>query len=744
MEVFLGETEITNRSVCNLGRSIEMPEHVCSFASFVSIRDVPTMNISHKKKDLSMQHQNDLFSRNSEFMHSSGRLLLISVILLTLLFAAFLEVRSTVFAKNLTAQTAAAAPANTAVTTYHNDNFRTGQDTHETSLTTSNVNSSQFGKHVTYPVDGQVYAQPLYLPNVSMNGTAHNVVYVATENDSVYAFDADQTAAIAPLWKTSFTGPNVTPVPAGDVFTRYPNHDIDPQIGITSTPVIDLATNILYVVAMTKENGQYFQRIHAIDVTTGAEKAGSPLAIQASVAGTGTDSSGGQVHFNVKTENQRPALLLLNGNVYISWASFGDTDPYHGWLIGYHYTGSALQQVGAGAYNDTPNGTEGGIWMSGDGPAADSSGNMYLITGNGTYNLNAGGRDAGDSFLKLSTQNGLSVSDYFTPFNQSCLATADADLGSGGELLLPDQTNTAHPHLIIGAGKEGRVYVVDRDNMGHFTSDPNLSCGTSEVNQTTSDKVVQELPPGTISGDFSTPAYWASTGHERVYMSGIDDTLKAFQVDNDTLSSSPTSRTPESFAFPGVTPSVSANGNTNGIVWVVSPPASCSGNGCNPNGPGILRAYDATNLGTELYNSTQNASRDQLDSYTKFSVPTIANGEVFVGTHTSLSIYGLLSTSGGTFNPNGHYKLVNVNSGKNLDVTGASTADSAQVIQWHDTGGTNQQWNIVAVGSAYKLVNVNSGKNLDVTGASTADSAQVIQWHDTGGTNQQWNIVQVP
>ncbi len=689
-----------------------------------------------------MQRRNTLTPSGSKRVHPRGRILLVSGILLTLLFVTFIEVRSPVFARNLTPfQHAAAAPANTAVTTYHNDNLRTGGNTHETILTSGNVSSSQFGKRVTYPVDGQVYAQPLYLPNVSIRGTSHNVVYVATENDSVYAFDADQTTAIAPLWKTSFTGPNVTPVPSSDIFTRYANHDIDPQVGITSTPVIDPTTNILYVVAMTKENGQYFQRIHAIDVTTGAEKAGSPLAIQASVSGTGADSSGGQVHFNAKTEDQRPALLLVNGTIYISWASFGDTDPYHGWLIGYHYTGSALQQVSSAVYNDTPNGSEGGIWMSGDGPAADSSGNVYMVTGNGTYDLNTGGRDASDSFLKLSTQNGLSVSDYFTPFNQSCLASGDIDLGSGGALLLPDQTNTSHPHLVIGAGKEGRIYVVNRDNMGHYTSDPNLNCGSSEVNQTTSDKVLQELPPNTVGPNFSSAGYWAATDHERIYMGGVDDRLKAFQVNNDTISSSPTSQTPESFRFPGVSPSISGNGNTNGIVWVVSPPSSCGGNGCNPSGPGILHAYDATNLGNEFYNSSQNASRDQLDSYTKFSVPTIANGEVFVGTLTSLSIYGLLG--GGSFNPNAHYKLVNVNSGKDLDVTGGSTADGAQVVQWTDHGGTNQQWNIIAVGGSYKLVNVNSGKDLDVTGASTANGALVIQWTDHGGTNQQWNIIAV-
>jgi hypothetical protein len=601
------------------------------------------MSSSHEKKELYMQHRNNTLARRSLHLRSLRRFLFIGVTMLSLLAIAFLGQRSTTFADNLHTA-AAAAPANTAVTTYHNDNLRTGQNLNETTLTTSNVTSSQFGKRVTYPVDGQIYTQPLFLPNVTINGSAHNVVYVATENDSVYAFDADQTTAVAPLWKTSFlTSSSVTAVPAGDVFTRYANHDIDPIIGITSTPVIDTSTNTLYVVAMTKENGsQYVQRLHAIDVTTGLEKPGSPIVIQASISGTGYDSSGGRITFNPKTENQRTALLLVNGVVYISWASFGDTDPYHGWLIGYNYTNAALHQVSV--YNDSANGNEGGVWMSGAGPAADSSGNIYLITGNGTFDLNTGGPDSGDTFLKLG-QNGQSVTDYFTPFNQSCLSASDADLGSGGGMLLPDQTNTAHPHLMIGAGKEGRIYVVDRDNMGHFTQASNLNCGS--VNQTTIDKVVQETSPGTLGNVFSTPGYWASSSSAWVYMSGIDDTMKAYQISNDTLSSSPTSRTPESFSFPGVTPSISSNGNTSGtgIVWTIAPPNACSSNGCNPGGPGTLRAYDATNLGNELYNSGQNSSRDQLDSYTKFSVPTIANGKVLVGTQTSLSIFGLLNTS---------------------------------------------------------------------------------------------------
>jgi hypothetical protein len=492
-----------------------------------------------------------------------------------------------------------------------------------------------------------VYAQPLFLPDVNINGRTYNVVFVATEHDSVYAFDADQTTAIAPLWKTSFLNPTTTTVPSTDLFRRYGIEDISPEIGITSTPVIDPATNTLYVVTMTKENGnQYTYQLHALDVKTGLEKSGSPITIQASISGTGYDNSGDKISFNAYAENQRTALLLSNGVVYISWASFGDTDPYHGWLIGYTYNGIAFQQVDTNVYNATPNGQEGGVWMSGSGPAVDNDGNIYLMTGNGTYDLDTGGPNAGDSFIKLSTKNGLKLSDYFTPFNQSCLAAYDYDLGSGGVLLLPDQMNTPYPHLLIGAGKEGRIYVVNRDNMGHYTNDAKLACGTPEADQITIDKVLQELPASTTGSQYSTPGYWASTGVQWVYISGSDNNLKAFQLSNDALSLTPTSITPESFQFPGATPSISSNGNTRGtgIVWIISPPAGCYYDGCTPHGPGVLRAYDAANLGNELYNSTQNSSRDQLDSYVKFSVPTVANGKVFVGTSTGLSIYGLIAS----------------------------------------------------------------------------------------------------
>ena len=270
--------------------------------------------------------------------------------------------------------------------------------------------------------------------------------------------------------------------------------------------------------------------------------------------------------------------------------------------------------------------------MSADGLAADSNSNIYALTGNGSYSLNTGGPDAGDSFIKLSTQNGLNLTDYFTPFNQLCLEESDGDLGSGGAFLLPDQTGTAHPHLIISAGKEGRIYVVDRDNMGHFTNDPNLGCGTSEEGKTNIDKVVQESPHITVGGLWAMPTYWSNGSSQWVYFGGNGDNIKAFQLNNDLLSTSPTSQSPDTFGFTGATAAVSSNGTSNGILWAISPSAA-------------LRAYDATNLTNELYTSDQNSTRDKLDSYTKFSTPVIANGEVFVGTLTSLNIFGLLNST---------------------------------------------------------------------------------------------------
>jgi hypothetical protein len=536
--------------------------------------------------------------------------------------------------------------------TYHNDNLRTGQNLNETFLNTSNVNAQHFGKRVAYPVDGQVYAQPLFVPDVTIKGHHYNVVYVVTENDSVYAFDADQVHVVAPLWKTSFLHlPIVTTVSSIDVFGKYPSHDIQPSIGITATPVIDLTTNTMYVVAMTKEYGnRYMQRLHALDITTGKDMPGSPMTILALVKGEGYDKIEGipsMVPFNARQADQRPALLFVNGVVYIAWGAFGDTDPYHGWLIGYTYNGNAFQQVSV--YNTTPDGQEGGIWMSGAGPSADAEGNVYLVTSNGTFDLDQPGhKDAGNSILKLNTRNGLTLSDYFTPFNQKCLDGRDEDIGAGGVLLLPEQPHTSHPRLLVVVGKEGRIYVIDQEHMGQFHRYPGaFQCNTNAETRTDIDQIMQELPSMSTGGFFGIPGYWAgtATSGQLVYIGEAGDHLKSFHLSGDTLSARATAQTPETFTFPGVTPSISSNKDVpgTGIVWVISP-ASCGGPGCAPSGPGVLRAYNATNIRDELYNSEQNFTRDRLDSYTKFSVPTIANGKVFVGTQTSLNIYGLLTS----------------------------------------------------------------------------------------------------
>ena len=455
------------------------------------------------------------------------------------------------------------------------------------------------------------------MSNVNIQGKGvYNVVYVATEHDSVYALDADgaRTPGAGPLWSVSFINPaaGVTTVPAQDTGCGQ----IVPEIGITSTPVIDAASGTIYVVAMTKETSggavNYVQRLHALDITTGAERPGSPVVIQATYPGTG--EGGSTVVFDPKSYKQRPGLLLLNGVVYTTWSSHCDIGTYHGWIIGYDAT--TLRQ--AAVYCDTPNGSEGSFWQGGAAPAADAAGNMYVVSGNGTFDYASGGPDLGESYIKLSTGSGLSVADYFTPFNYDALNRGDVDTGSAGVALLPDEAGGGgHPHLMVSAGKEGRIYLLDRDNMGKF--------------QAGSDSQIVQSMANAVGPLFGIPAYFNGS----VYFGGSFDHLKAFAIANGRLSTAPTSTSRETFAFPGCVPTVSSSGNANGIVWVLDPSAT-------------LRAYDAADLGRELYNSDQNSARDGLGSYVKFSVPTVANGKVFAGTQGALVVYGLLNGSTGT------------------------------------------------------------------------------------------------
>ncbi len=499
-----------------------------------------------------------------------------------------------------------------AVTTYHFDAMRTGANRSETVLTPTNVNVSTFGKLAAFAVDGQIYGQPLYMPGLSIAGATRNVIFVATQHDSVYAFDADGKTS-QPLWKRSFINPaaGVNTVDSANDFPQ-PYEDITPEIGITSTPVIDASTNTIYVVAKTNENGKIFQRLHALDLITGAEKFGGPTAIDASIPGEGVTNDGsGHVVFDPLICNQRSALLLLNGRIWIAFASHGDFDPFIGWLL--VYDARTLKQVAV--FAPTPDGAGGGIWESGNGPAADSAGNVYVGVANGDYNLGQGGRDFGDSFLKLVVSGStLSVLDWFTPFNFQELADLDHDLGSGGPVLLPDQSS-GPAHLLIGGDKAGDLFVINRDAMGHNHEGDNS-------------QAVQQLDLG--GGLFSNPTVWKNN----VYIGPVHNPLQCYKVSGGHLTLATT--TPTVAGYPGMSPAVSSNGDNNGIVWALQADNA-------DNAPAILHAYDANDCTHELYNSEQAPDgRDTPGLGVKFSVPTIANGKVYVAGGDQLTIYGLL------------------------------------------------------------------------------------------------------
>lgn len=522
---------------------------------------------------------------------------------------------------------AASALGQVSVTTQHNDAARTGANLSETVLNTGNVNVNSFGKLFERAVDNQVYGQPLYVANVAIPGVGtRNVVYVATVNNSVYAFDADSPAATAPLWQVNYNNPaaGIVPVDRTDVGQACGNYlDFSGSIGVVGTPVVDAASQTIYLVARTKENGTFVQRLHALDLATGAERPGSPLVIQASVPGTGDGHDAqNMVPFNARTENQRPGLLLMNGIVYIAWASHCDQGPYHGWVIGYNAT--TLQQVVV--YNTSPNGGLAGIWQSGQGPAADASGNIYAITGNGSFD-GEGGASRGNSFIKLSPAGVLL--DWFTPYNWSFLNSIDADLGAAGAMVLPD-TN-----LVIGGGKQGILYVVNRSNMGH-----NMAGSDNQIVQS-----FQASTGGRIDG---SPVYWNTPNNGPViYLWAENDPLKAFRFNGTTFQTTPIAQsTARSAGMPGGMLSLTANGSTagTGILWAT---LALNGSANHTIRPGILRAYDASDITRELYNSEQNAARDSMGNFAKFSFPTIANGKVYVATFSNkLVVYGLLNPGG--------------------------------------------------------------------------------------------------
>ncbi len=502
--------------------------------------------------------------------------------------------------------------AGTDVTTYHNDIARTGQNNTETILTQANVNSTTFGLLRNLAVDGLVDAEPLYLSQLSVAGVMHNVVFIVTEHDSAYAFDSDTGAQ---LWKVSLLGSGET------TSDDRGCGQVTPEIGITSTPVIDRtagAHGILYAVAMSKNGSTYFQRLHALDITTGAELEGGPVTVQATYPGTGDNSSGGQVVFDPKQYKERAALLLLNGIVYTSWASHCDDAPYTAWIMGYNQTSLAQTSV----LDLTPNGNEGSIWQSGGGIAADAQGNIYALIANGTFDttLDANGfpsqQDYGNGFVKVSTAGGsLKVADYFNMSNTVNESGGDVDLGSGGAMVLPDLSyGTAGTlNLAVGAGKDGNLYVVNRNNMGKWNANSN--------------NVYQELPGAVPNGVWGVPAYFNST----VYYCDVNATLKSFSIANGKLSTTPV-QTAASFNYPGVLPSVSANGTSNGIVWAIE-----------NTGAVVLHAFAANDLSQELYNSNQaSGGRDQFGSGNKYITPMIADGKVFAATANSVAVFGLL------------------------------------------------------------------------------------------------------
>ena len=517
------------------------------------------------------------------------------------------------------------------VFTFHNDSARDGVNSREFALTSSNVKSGSFGKLFSCSVDGELYAQPLWVPNLTIQGASHNVVFVATENDSVYAFDADANPC-KQLWKTSFLSAGVTAIPHGDASPGY--NDMNTMIGITGTPVIDPSTNTMYLIAKTKEGtANYHQRLHAISLIDGSEKFNGPKDLTPSITvsgsgdtgdpGTGCTASGANVPFCPLLEGQRAGLGLANGNVYVAWASHGDQQPYHGWVMS--FSAANLQQAPV-LFNASPNGRESGIWMSGGAPAIDSANNLYVITGNGDYD---GTSDFGDSFLKLNSA--LVLQDWFTPNVQATLDQNDLDLGSGGAVVLVDLPSSSVPHILIGGGKGisslGQMYVINRDTG---------SMGKLNMAQ---DQVVQSF---NLNGMiYSTAAFW----NNAMYIAAVGQPLSAYSLNTGTshFTTTASSHSSHSFGFPGATPSVSVQNNSNGIVWALDTNSTTAENGSGANGPAVLYAYDAQNLATLLFKSDSTAgSANAAGNAVKFAVPVVANGKVYVGTQTELTVFGLL------------------------------------------------------------------------------------------------------
>jgi hypothetical protein len=511
----------------------------------------------------------------------------------------------------------------TGVYTFHNDLSRDGANTQEYALTPSNVNTSGFGKLASCPVDGAIYGQPLWVANLTVNGAQHNVVFVATQHDSLYAFDADSSSCATPLWHANLID-TAHGAAAGETSMPYTaiagaSGDVQPEIGVTGTPVIDPGTGILYVVSKSTDSTQthFYHRIHAIDLATGNKKTGSPMAIAATVAGDG--DGGTTVTFNAQQQNQRPGLAFVNGNVYIAWGSHEDKPTFYGWMMGYHYNGTVFSQTAV--FNAAPNqnvtpgavaGTGAGIWMSGGAPAADASGNLYVLTGNGIFDVvgstTGHTNDYGDSLLQLSPT--LSVSQYLTPTDQGNNNTSDYDFGAGGAAILADLPGTSPvPHLLICGGKDGNLYVANRDNLGGY-----------------GDGHAVQVPFYTGGEIFGTGAFW----NYNLYIAGVGAPIIAYPLSPSTSQFGAGVASSHNYGAGGSTPSVSAAATGNGIVWGLDNATYCTHSSLSC-GPAVLYAYDANNVATSLWNSSANAA-DKAGNAIKFTVPTVANGKVYVGT----------------------------------------------------------------------------------------------------------------
>lgn len=617
-----------------------------------------------------------------------------------------------------------------AVVTQHYDIGRTGANTSETILTPANVNSQSFGKLFSYEVDGYVYAQPLYMSGLTMGagtpqaGTTHNVVFVATENDSVYAFDADSNSTAAnavPLWQASLldAAHGAAAGARAMLSTDIRTTDLVPKIGITGTPVIDPGTGTLYVVSKTKESNTYVLRLHALSILDGTEKFGGPVKLTGSVPGNGSGSVSGTLHFDPFYQLQRSGLLLLNGIVYMAFGSHQDIGPWHGWVLAYN--AATLQQTGI--WCSTPNSLRGGIWGAGSGIPADVPdpvghpfGRMFVTTGNGTFDAVApnytNAMDYGDSVIRLDLSNGVpstvangkSVGDSFTPFNQAALDTSDLDQGSGAALMLPDAAGGGQ-HLLVQGGKTGKTYVLNRDNLGGYhpsnTSDPQQKTSTRPI--------------------FGMPAYW----NGNLYFWGSKDHLGAFSFASGVISSTPKTSSVEFSGFPGSTPVVSANGNSNGIVWnIISDQAKTQGNAS-------LQAHDASNVGTLLYSSDQDLARDNPGAAVKFAVPTVINGKVYVGTETQISVFGLLngqtqvsapsiSPASESFGSSVRVTITDSTSGATIYFTtdGSTPTAASPTYSGPFTVSSSETINAIALASGHLASNVSTATYTHVTQAA--------------------------